>query len=912
MDDNQWQSFIGKRALLVPTRSLQATLQQQFSEQQQTAGKTVWESPNILTWPDYLKKLWAANQLQLDNVSTLVSDAQARLLWHRVIERFRFQDKELALLNVPQTALAAQRSWNLMHDWQLAPIKPESVPTKDTQQFLNWAEVYSNQLSDKGLIDTPLLLKRLTGLAADNRLRAPFSDVCWYSFDLITDAQQTFINATSQQINHAFDSANQARSDKRTFRIFAQSGDELEFALRAARQRVEQNPHSKISVVVPDLQRRITQVQTIANQVFYAGKSPLELANNNLVFRFSLGMPIAEWSATQAAINILKLFRGRLSNNDLRRLLRCRFLQRISNSKQQAMTFETALQKLRLSNITLATLPEFLDTHVNSQDSAQTTNLQELFIELRDYLVTVQSELQRAAEINEYRTLTFRRWREIFSELLELFGWSTAPEGSTLSSLQHQLLNSWNSMLADFEQMDQVQGKVGLSRALEIVQQLARDTVFLPEAAASPIFISGVFEALGSEVDECFITGMHEGYPAPSKSDPFIGQLLKASDNYPSATVAAHFKQAKTVIDGLQSIASSCHISFAQLDDDDPAILKSVSPIFRDQEFVKYSSPSRPETTPQPLHSFDDQLGPKLADSSALNGGVSGGTRIFTDQSRCAFRAFALHRLQCEEEREAEFGLDPLDRGNIVHLLLERTWQRLQSKAELQRLHQQGWLKKLTEEIARATVEEAGETLPTEKQKLLALEVPRLQSLLENWLQLELERPQGFTTVELEQDYQTEIGGIGLRFKIDRLDSLDDGRTVIIDYKTGSVERKDWQGERLRQPQLPLYALALNNLKRIAPAGIAYARVHSREPEFVDLAETGIFGKVDHWSKSRHEAWLAAKDLWPDYFSSLASDFLAGSATINPIDENTCRYCDLKALCRVSQLRSGWEITDAE
>lgn len=42
---------------------------------------------------------------------------------------------------------------------------------------------------------------------------------------------------------------------------------------------------------------------------------------------------------------------------------------------------------------------------------------------------------------------------------------------------------------------------------------------------------------------------------------------------------------------------------------------------------------------------------------------------------------------------------------------------------------------------------------------------------------------------------------------VDRVDQLEDGRRIIIDYKTGAaIDTKNWASERLSEPQLPIYA----------------------------------------------------------------------------------------------------------
>ena len=77
----------------------------------------------------------------------------------------------------------------------------------------------------------------------------------------------------------------------------------------------------------------------------------------------------------------------------------------------------------------------------------------------------------------------------------------------------------------------------------------------------------------------------------------------------------------------------------------------------------------------------------------------------------------------------------------------------------------------------------------------------------------------------------------------------------------------------------------------------------SLEPKYIELAEQEIFRKPSRYSATYESDWHESRDAWPQIFEQLASDFLAGEAQVNPIDESTCQYCDLHSMCRVSQLR---------
>ena len=57
-------------------------------------------------------------------------------------------------------------------------------------------------------------------------------------------------------------------------------------------------------------------------------------------------------------------------------------------------------------------------------------------------------------------------------------------------------------------------------------------------------------------------------------------------------------------------------------------------------------------------------------------GKISGGTSILKNQSDCPFRAFAIHRLYSGCIDEPEAGMTAMERGNIVHKVMEFFWEK--------------------------------------------------------------------------------------------------------------------------------------------------------------------------------------------------------------------------------------------
>jgi RecB family exonuclease len=186
---------------------------------------------------------------------------------------------------------------------------------------------------------------------------------------------------------------------------------------------------------------------------------------------------------------------------------------------------------------------------------------------------------------------------------------------------------------------------------------------------------------------------------------------------------------------------------------------------------------------------------------------------------------------------------------------------------------------------------------------LLALEKRRLVNLALQWLQFELDSRGEFEVKWTEERRTLAIGSLSLTGQLDRVDRLPDGRTIVIDYKTGGPSSaRAWLGARPEEPQLPLYLVASEPDAR----GIAFARLRAGERRFVSLVEDDAMlpnARVDDWRRD-YPTWSALVQAWEGELTRLADDFASGAAQVAPKRADTCRYCEMATLCRFSE-RAG-------
>jgi probable DNA repair protein len=283
---------------------------------------------------------------------------------------------------------------------------------------------------------------------------------------------------------------------------------------------------------------------------------------------------------------------------------------------------------------------------------------------------------------------------------------------------------------------------------------------------------------------------------------------------------------------------------------------------------------------------------------------VRGGASVFKHQAACPFRAFSVLRLGAVGLGQAQVGLGPQERGTLVHVALDVLWQRLRSHAELVALGEHA-LSVLVDEVAQTVVAQvAAEHRDLFTPAFARLEQRRLAELLQQWLVLEKARAP-FTVLAREQAHTLGLGGLMVNARIDRIDQLADGRCVIIDYKTGIPSEADWFGPRPEEPQLPLYAVAVERpLAAVLFGQVVRGDARFRGVAAVDGVAPGVKPHDQHRYTRESASWEAMIAAWQSVLTRLAQDFRAGHAAVDPKDAATCQYCECAPLCRVYE-RNG-------
>ena len=436
---------------------------------------------------------------------------------------------------------------------------------------------------------------------------------------------------------------------------------------------------------------------------------------------------------------------------------------------------------------------------------------------------------------------------------------------------------------------------------------------FSKKSPEEPIQIVGLLESSALEFDRLWVMGCSlDNMPAKPSPNPFIPMELQKTHNLPHSTSERELKYSEQILARLMKSAPEIIFSYpAWQGNRETTISPLITALDRHEKapIIELShAPALQIANSATLETWEDPAQLPIAQDELA--GVKGGQSILADMAKCPFRAFAVHRLHAQQLEEPEIDVDAASRGNTVHKAMELFWNDVRSQEKLINIYDADELPaRVRKHVANAMKTQMNSF--THQPRFADLETERITHLILQWLESDLERPP-FTVLDAEKNISLNVEGLNLTLQVDRIDKTKEGEIIIVDYKTGQANKNDWFGERLIQPQLPLY-----NLKTPASA-IAFAKINKKQCGYEGVAKknniiTGL--DTDNYkTKTGSSNWEELMEFWRQKIHGLANSFISGQLIVDPADvKKTCEHCGLQSLCRVAEQKTikAREETDA-
>ena len=500
-----------------------------------------------------------------------------------------------------------------------------------------------------------------------------------------------------------------------------------------------------------------------------------------------------------------------------------------------------------------------------------------------------------------------RRWSERCEAALAALTWPGAlPADSTVQ----QTRLHWRELLEEFGELAASVPSLERAAALSHLRSLALRTAYRPADEDVPVTISPMLADPVIVYDAIWVGSLSaDVLPLPVSPDAFLPLAAQLAAGLPEASAAGRRAQARALVSAWRRTTSELVLSVPAREKDLELL---PSPCLA--ELALAPEARRNLWLPLRLHrdgcteGRDDARGAAFTAPTPL----PAGTRAITLQNTCAFRAYAELRLGAVAPERAEPGVPMDQRGLLLHAALQLLWERLRDSQTLGALGE-GELDVLIADCVAL----AAQTLQVEVRgrKRRARRVPdgqfdlfsvlspaltrecaRAARLIRRLCELERTRP-AFTVEATEHMTELSLGGARVRMRLDRVDTVADGR-VVLDYKSGRPETPDWFGERPSYPQLLAYLAALG----ADVVALATVNLTAREVRFTGVAATGdLLPRVKAIPAVTGAAaadWRVQQRSWETLIERLIRAFLAGEARVDPAP-GACDYCHLADLCRI-------------
>lgn len=856
--------------LVTANQRLARHLAMDYGAVQQAQGARVWEAPDILPWPQWLERFWheSFGLLDRDKPQLLLNDFQELTLWEEAIAA----QEEEPLLQVPAAARGAREAWRLLHAWRLAITREQENASEDVHAFARWTKTYLQRCTTSDWLDSARLPDAVRRAFAAKRITPP-STLILAGFDELTPQQEEYLGQLRASGTEII-TLTPASKPKEVVRIGVDDRDAEIRAAAAWTRAALESGQTRIGVVVPDLAVQRAKLvrqfdEALLPAALYPGTEPVRPYN------VSLGEPLASQPVIHVALLILEFGTGTLPIARLGTLLRSPFLIGATHEAGARAQLDALLRQAGEETVSITTLLR----------RAPSLSLHAQLRAWRDAIPARSQQLSPSA------------WSEQFANLLKLAGW---PGDAPLDSSNHQAVVAWRELLARLAAQDLVSTRLNYAEALATLRRMASERVFQPQTPAAPVQVLGLLEASGLDFDSLWVMGLDdESWPPSPRPNPFLPLDLQRARGIPHASAERELEFARRLTERFAASAGNVVFSYPLNAGDEK---RRASPLLQ-----AYAAATPNDLPPlqenlashifaaRRLETLEDDQAPALP----LGSVVKGGTRLFQYQAACPFRAFATLRLDARTPEEPQPGLDAKARGMLLHWALEALWKTLNSHAALCAMSEDSLLAAIRNAVNNAMEILARDRSQTLSGRFREIESLRLVRLLRAWSEQEKARAP-FQVVAAEQKKTIELGGIVIEGRIDRVDQLDDGARVVIDYKTGQTSIKSWEGERPDEPQLPLYAV---HLQRDQPvAGALFAQLRAGALGFNGLAQrAGIAPKVKPAGEN-DAAWHTQLSSWQATLTNLAEAFRAGDARVDPKEyPHTCQYCGLQALCRVHE-----------
>lgn len=920
--------------ILCSSLRLARALRQAEWQKHLASGEQVWHPPQIQPlstwWSQLFQEAVLSGQTAADEIAiTELSPFQERLLWERAIADYLRDEEAAELFNVAGLAQSSSEANQFLIEWNISLTEADATP--ESTAFMQWRQGFQALCRERGVLESVRFQVKVLQLLQAGACRLP-QQIQFAGLERKSPHTLRLIEMLRERHCQVADLRLQEQASQQVQCLALNDQmHECRMAVAWAQQQLglngvepnapDQTRASKqIAIVVPQLENLRESLVRLLDEALIPYSMRLDAVEQERPYDLSLGLALSSIPIVASALHILScaIHGQRLLQSDISALLHSPYF-----SDSRALNARARLDALMREELALSIQPKHWLNYLAKQ--SQSSKFDGAITQLSNHFTALWQVDLKGRHLPSL-------WSAKLLQALQAVAWA---QGRSLSSHEFQAHKKFLQVLQDLAKLDKVLDKVDAAQILKRLNELCRQDIFQVEAPAQvSLQVVGMLEGFATPLDAIWVMGMndHQWPPAP-RPNPLIAAHLQRQAQTPNADSEVQTQFAEKIQQRLLHSAKQVIFSYALKDGDkdcriSPLILSFATPTSASLAISNISpSLTLPEQWAQQLSDaqrlqywqwLDDSLAPAIADGSV----VSGGTGLLKAQAICPAWAFYRYRLHAKALDEPVNGIDSMQRGELVHAVLENFWRGRDSDylAALSEQDLNALLQQIASKVMQDFSQQHNQAYP---EAFLQLEQQRLVNLTGIWLnQVERKREQKFRVFSVEQSQQQPLRNLSIYIKMDRVDQLEDGRLVLMDYKTGKfISVKSWAKQRIDDPQLPFYCSYVLQDKQVA--AVLFAKVWFDEAKFAGvvqeqrLFQKGPYQVGDPNSRNPIPAqqfpdWQKLLDHWRLSLDAIAQEIAQGYAAVIVENEKDLLYCEVKPLLRLAERQLQFEQQQAE
>ncbi|MEN8719819.1 MAG: PD-(D/E)XK nuclease family protein [Oceanococcaceae bacterium] len=811
-------------ALVLCATELQARLwRREHAHARLTDGAPAWESPRILSLGRWVREFWLASW----PAEELISRSKERRLWQQLLAA---DPAHTQLLAPDRMAESLMQAWNLCQRQDLAPMD-EPRWTTEQELYARLHRAMEGTLAARGWCTDAELGRRVLrqGLDSDNAM-TPARDAPVWAYGFLP-AQTSVVEQRlldSLGAHHIETRPNGPDTVGPQAIVCRDRALQWQQAAETVRALLHAEPAARVVVAVPELAQKVDALDVHWGPRLAAADMHADSEEAPLPWSVEHPRPLARLPAIATLLTLTEWSRARMPMSQLARLLQ----QPLLIDPEQRHALALAERRLRERGV----LFSIRDLCSALPDDADDTLLLAL-----DALEQIIGDEPDHASASTW----VAHWQ---------CRWSAWPWRD--STPHWPLREDFQADLATFLSVADDAETLPRREALRLLREVMNDHFHSPRRAhEAPILICDWTQAHGLPcTHRLLLDADATALPRAQPATPWLNPELLRRAHHPSASPAHSLRAERERT--LALLAPPTHMVLRAAQDEDGTPL-AVSPLVA-LDWQMLTTVADEATGAVLEWPATDTVG-GLNDERLSR--QTGGAGLLRRQALSPFAAFVYHRLRVRELAPLPTGLSPARQGEWVHAVLARFWTVHRHSAALAAMSDDA----LDEHLRAIVADTAAHFVPASRYgtHLQLLESDRVSAVCGRWLMHERRRIDPFEVLYCEQRLTLSRPPLPLSLQLDRLDRVqtpDGTRFLVIDYKTGSATMSGWNGAVLSEPQLPLYAVAAPRIGPDVPHidGICLARVDLHHPAL--LAATNWRPRLTEATEG-DPAW---KHVWPD------------------------------------------------